>query len=188
VLLALTGMESLPVSERPADGPSSEPHDFDDGRGQRGEAPTAELPRATVRIEATTSRWKPVRWSAGVAVAAAVVVAGGWLVDSRQSVIGHRVQHPGTRAGAARSVEIPPVGHARVKRAVSRVVRRNRSTRRFRRAISRKSHLALERRGRSEAAASPSIVSSVESGPPVARRPEARPQNAARDQFSYLGE
>jgi hypothetical protein len=144
-----------------------------------------EATRLTVRIEVASSRWRATLWWAGAAVAVAVALVGGRLVDSRRSATGDGLQHPAKKSAARRRVESGPP--SRAERVVSPIVRGSRSRHPLPGAIGRKSHPVLART-RSAAGAAPAAVSPAEAAPPVAREPEARPQQPAESQFSYLGE
>jgi hypothetical protein len=148
-----------------------------------------EATRPTIRIEAVPSPWRAARRWAGAALAMAVMVGGGRLVDSRRLETNHRLKHPAKRMDTERSrVESVPPGHRHPRPVASPVIRRNRSTLPWRDAISRKSNLAFERGTRSDAGASRPAVSPASAAPPVAPEHVARPREAAESQFSYLGQ
>jgi hypothetical protein len=192
-----------------AQSPTSE---FVDPRGQEGALPPPdpfdaltssdltlsagkEATRLVLRIDAVPVRWRAGRWWAGAAIAVAVAVASGRLVDSRRSATVHRIQHPtkGLAPGRPR-VESGPADRGRAKRVMSPSARRNHAAHPQPGVVGPKSHLVLGRRTRSDAGASAVAVSPAtaappaEPEPPVEREPVARPQKPAGSQFSYLGE
>jgi hypothetical protein len=153
---------------------------------QETPSPGDEPTRLTIRVEAVPSRWRALRWWAGVLVAIAAAAAGGKLVDSRRSSTRYHQQRPASRmviSGRSPSVE-PQLRHRSARHPASHAVRpkhpQHRASRRIR-------HWAIFQRGR-PVPSPPVAPASVESpAAPQAERPVPTRREAPAGQFSYLG-
>ncbi len=186
VLRALTSMDSPRLSGRPDVGCSSEPNEFDDGRLQVDETLTAELPRATVRIEASSSVCERLRWP--LCLLLAVAALGGSLVlfhardpsprddarRSRPAVTSRRYRGSAHKSvGSSAAIRHPKVPAARMpRRHMPREV------------IDRVSvtHGHAEWDSASTPAATPAPTNQSPAPSPVSRR-----RRQPKSEFSYLG-
>lgn len=176
MLLALRSMSPLPLVEvDPFDeGPPR------DETSSAGEEPT----RLTIRVEATPSRWRSLRWWAGVLMAIAAAAAGGKLIDSRRS--GAR-QHLSPAEPKVVILGRAPrakrqVGHRTAPHVAAHAVRRKHSRHRAHRGIRHRS-LARSRRVPSTPVPAPVEVPAA----PRTEQPVSGRRGASAAPFGYLG-
>ena len=176
-------MDALPP--RHADSSVVDLDDSGSRRHQAAEAPTAELSRTTVRIEASSSPWEKMRW--GIAVVLAVAVTGGGLVllDSPGSPTSDHVRRPSPRVASPRHSIL--VGHetpgrrSTVTCSSSQPVAGMRARHPSRRVVGQ--GVIVDTRGHTV----PDVSAPVIVGSP-ARPPAHEHKRRPRSQFSYLGE
>lgn len=175
-MLALTSMSPLPLAEvDPFDeGP------LRDETSGGGEEPT----RLTIRVEATPSRWRSLRWWAGVLMAIAAAAAGGTLIDSRRS--GARQHLSPSEPKVVILGRVPrakrQVRHRTARHVAARAARRKHSRHR---AQGRIRHRSLARSRSVPRAPVPPPVEG--SAAPRAERPVPGRREAPAGPFGYLG-
>lgn len=187
VLLALTSMDNFRFSERPSVGPLSEPYEFNDDGEQADEALTVELPRTTIRIEASSSTWWKLRWPLSSLLAIAVLSSDLVLIHTWGFSLSDHAHHSKFvvtsrryRSPTHESTE----SHTAVRRSKAGLVTRTPHRHSRRKAGKRVNHTYSH-------AEWDSSTSSLASPAPVdhapARSPAPHRRMRPKSEFSYLG-
>jgi hypothetical protein len=144
-------------------------------------SPAGEPARLTIRFETVPSRWRTVRWWAGLLIVLAATAAGGRLVSSRRSSARHHPRRVERKATARNVPRVEPrAPHRRPRPIVAHPARGKHPRHGTRR---RRRRTAFTRRR---------FVPSVSTSPPPGESPQAVLHAQARreapaSQFSYLG-